>query len=87
MQTLQVLKDFILKYHMLQGRKVKYVPGWDCHGLPIELKVISPSPHNTRNLISTYNCAQLILHLHSKREFIICALMMVQSRRADICGY
>lgn len=25
---------------MLQGRKVKYVPGWDCHGLPIELKVL-----------------------------------------------
>ena len=38
---MQVLKDFILKYHMLQGRKVKYVPGWDCHGLPIELKVSS----------------------------------------------
>lgn len=47
MRTLQVLKDFILKYHMLQGRKVKYVPGWDCHGLPIELKVCPPSPHNT----------------------------------------
>jgi isoleucyl-tRNA synthetase len=23
---------------LLQGRKVYYVPGWDCHGLPIELK-------------------------------------------------
>jgi isoleucyl-tRNA synthetase len=22
----------------MQGRKVHYVPGWDCHGLPIELK-------------------------------------------------
>jgi isoleucyl-tRNA synthetase len=22
------------------GKKVKYVPGWDCHGLPIELKVL-----------------------------------------------
>lgn len=28
------------RYKMLQGRKVKYVPGWDCHGLPIELKVL-----------------------------------------------
>jgi len=34
----QVLKDIIMKYQMLQGRRVKYVPGWDCHGLPIELK-------------------------------------------------
>lgn len=24
---------------LLQGRKAKFVPGWDCHGLPIELKV------------------------------------------------
>lgn len=35
----QILKDFINRYQMLKGRKVSYVPGWDCHGLPIELKV------------------------------------------------
>ncbi|MDB9316045.1 isoleucine--tRNA ligase [Spirulina sp. CS-785/01] len=36
----KILKDIINKYQLLQGRKVRYVPGWDCHGLPIELKVI-----------------------------------------------
>jgi isoleucyl-tRNA synthetase len=36
----KILKDIINKYQMLQGRKVRYVPGWDCHGLPIELKVL-----------------------------------------------
>lgn len=36
----KVLKDFINKYQLLKGRKVRYVPGWDCHGLPIELKVL-----------------------------------------------
>ncbi len=36
----KVLKDIINKYNLLQGRKVHYVPGWDCHGLPIELKVL-----------------------------------------------
>lgn len=35
----QILKDIIVKYQLLAGRKAKYVPGWDCHGLPIELKV------------------------------------------------
>ncbi|CAM9995406.1 unnamed protein product, partial [Scytosiphon promiscuus] len=35
----KILKDFINRYQMLKGRKVSYVPGWDCHGLPIELKV------------------------------------------------
>jgi isoleucyl-tRNA synthetase len=36
----KILKDTINRYQFLQGRKVRYVPGWDCHGLPIELKVL-----------------------------------------------
>ena len=36
----KTLKDIINKYQLLQGRKVRYIPGWDCHGLPIELKVL-----------------------------------------------
>eukprot|EP01036_Dinobryon_divergens_P030377 gene30377-39614_t len=36
----KILKDFINKYQTLKGKKVRYVPGWDCHGLPIELKVL-----------------------------------------------
>jgi isoleucyl-tRNA synthetase len=36
----KILKDFVNKYQILNGRKVKYLPGWDCHGLPIELKVL-----------------------------------------------
>ncbi len=36
----KVLKDIINKYKTLRGYKVHFVPGWDCHGLPIELKVL-----------------------------------------------
>jgi isoleucyl-tRNA synthetase len=36
----KVLKDILNKYKFLRGYKAPYVPGWDCHGLPIELKVI-----------------------------------------------
>lgn len=35
----KILKDIINKYQTVRGRAVDYVPGWDCHGLPIELKV------------------------------------------------
>ena len=35
----KILKDIIIKYQTLQGRSAPYVPGWDCHGLPIEFKV------------------------------------------------
>ena len=34
------LKDFIVKYKSMRGYYVPYVPGWDTHGLPIELKVL-----------------------------------------------
>ncbi|MCW8975378.1 MAG: isoleucine--tRNA ligase [Sedimenticola sp.] len=35
----KVLKDIIVKSHTLDGFDAPYVPGWDCHGLPIELMV------------------------------------------------
>lgn len=33
----KVLKDIVNRYNIVRGRRVHYVPGWDCHGLPIEL--------------------------------------------------
>ena len=35
----KVLKDIIVKYKSLRGFDAPYLPGWDCHGLPIEFKV------------------------------------------------
>ncbi len=47
----KTLKDIINRYQLLKGRKVRYVPGWDCHGLPIELKVIQDmKPEERKNL-------------------------------------
>jgi isoleucyl-tRNA synthetase len=37
--TNKILKDIIVKYKTLRGFSAPYVPGWDCHGLPIEFKV------------------------------------------------
>ena len=36
----KILKSIIVQYQLLRGRRARYVPGWDCHGLPIELKVL-----------------------------------------------
>jgi isoleucyl-tRNA synthetase len=33
------LKDFVVKYKNMSGFSAAFIPGWDCHGLPIELKV------------------------------------------------
>jgi len=35
----KILKDIIVKYKTLRGFSAPYLPGWDCHGLPIEFKV------------------------------------------------
>src|SRR5512139_3630004 len=35
----KILKDIVIKSRNLDGMDVPYVPGWDCHGLPIELQV------------------------------------------------
>jgi isoleucyl-tRNA synthetase len=35
----KILKDIIVKYKTMNGFYAPYVPGWDCHGLPIELQV------------------------------------------------
>jgi isoleucyl-tRNA synthetase len=35
----KILKDIVIKHQTLRGKSAPYVPGWDCHGLPIEFKV------------------------------------------------
>ncbi|MDR1401623.1 MAG: isoleucine--tRNA ligase [Puniceicoccales bacterium] len=37
----KILKDIIIRYKSMRGFRTPYVPGWDCHGLPIEHKVVS----------------------------------------------
>ncbi|CAM6086341.1 unnamed protein product [Calypogeia fissa] len=48
----KILKDFVNRYQLLQGKKVKFVPGWDCHGLPIELKVLQSMDAETRKALT-----------------------------------
>src|SRR5258708_31252155 len=39
----KILKDFVVKSQTMLGYRAPYVPGWDCHGLPIEYKVVKES--------------------------------------------
>ncbi|MEH2193238.1 MAG: isoleucine--tRNA ligase [Nostoc sp.] len=74
----KILKDIINRYQMLQGRKVRYVPGWDCHGLPIELKVL-------QNMKSAERQNLTPLQLRQKaKEF---ALATVDNQRQNFKRY
>lgn len=43
----KILKDMSLRVKMQQGRRVHYRPGWDCHGLPIELKALAAAAESS----------------------------------------
>ncbi|MEH2243891.1 isoleucine--tRNA ligase [Nostoc sp.] len=74
----KILKDIINRYQLLQGRKVRYVPGWDCHGLPIELKVLQNMKSAERQ-----NLTPLQLRLKAK-EF---ALTTIDDQRRNFKRY
>uniref|UniRef100_A0A2K5BYS5 Isoleucine--tRNA ligase, mitochondrial n=1 Tax=Aotus nancymaae TaxID=37293 RepID=A0A2K5BYS5_AOTNA len=46
----KILKDIANRFHMMTGSKIHFVPGWDCHGLPIEVKVLSELGGEAQNL-------------------------------------
>ena len=49
----KVLKDFVVKYKTMQGFDAPYVPGWDCHGLPIESKVMTELGDKAKEMSKT----------------------------------
>jgi isoleucyl-tRNA synthetase len=46
----KTLKDVILKFRTMQGYQTPYVPGWDCHGLPIEHKIAEEIKKEGKNI-------------------------------------
>ena len=45
----KILKDIITRFHQMNGKDSVYVPGWDCHGLPIEWKIEEEYKKNKKN--------------------------------------
>ncbi|MDR4509357.1 MAG: isoleucine--tRNA ligase [Candidatus Brocadiaceae bacterium] len=46
----KILKDFIIRFYTMKGFNAPYVPGWDCHGLPIEHRVMQELGDEVKNL-------------------------------------
>jgi len=74
----KILKDIINKFYLLNGRKVRYVPGWDCHGLPIELKVLQAMKSEERQQLTPLKLRQ------KAKEF---ALKTVDEQRESFKRY
>lgn len=57
----RILKDFIVKSKSLSGYKVPFIPGWDCHGLPIEIKVekeLNQQSHQMDKILFITKCRE-----------------------------
>ncbi len=74
----KTLKDIVNKYKLLRGHRVKYVPGWDCHGLPIELKVLQQLSQQERQNLTPITLRQ------QARDY---ALVQVDQQRESFKRY
>ncbi|KAI0809871.1 tRNA synthetases class I-domain-containing protein [Xylaria sp. FL0064] len=71
----KILKDMVLRTKVQQGKRVDYVPGWDCHGLPIELKALEnakkmkPTPLEIRKSARNLASNTVVKQMKSFRSF------------------
>jgi isoleucyl-tRNA synthetase len=54
----KILKDIINKHALLNGKRARFIPGWDCHGLPIELKVLQALGSSERQALTPISLRQ-----------------------------
>jgi isoleucyl-tRNA synthetase len=74
----KILKDIINRYQLFKGSKICYIPGWDCHGLPIELKVLQNMKQGERQNLTPLQLRQ------KAKEF---ALKTVDEQRESFKRY
>ncbi|KAF2089144.1 isoleucyl-tRNA synthetase [Saccharata proteae CBS 121410] len=62
----KVLKDVICRFQVSQGKRVQYIPGWDCHGLPIEMKALQSRTASEREALGAAKTRQIARELATK---------------------
>ncbi|XP_037272237.2 isoleucyl-tRNA synthetase, mitochondrial [Rhipicephalus microplus] len=74
----KILKDITIRYRSLKGDRVHFVPGWDCHGLPIETKALTTaesqgSPTDVRSKARSFAAATIQKQMNSFRHWGVMA--------------
>lgn len=62
----KIIKDIINKYKLLLGYNIDYIPGWDCHGLPIELQIKNELKNNNKDMTKEDVLATCIKYVHTQ---------------------
>lgn len=79
----KILKDFLVKYKSLKGFYAPYVPGWDNHGMPIELEVIKTHPEYKRLLSDASEMGEPLLKQNLRRDCRNFAKRWVEIQREE----
>ncbi|KAI8352635.1 Isoleucyl-tRNA synthetase [Mortierella sp. GBAus27b] len=74
----KMVKDFVNRHRVMKGFKVDYRPGWDCHGLPIELKALAELKVSDRSSLSP---TQIRAVAHSTAQ------STVDAQRSEFAAY
>jgi len=69
----KLLKDFICKWEFFSGKQVDFQPGWDCHGLPIEMKVRDGAGDDLHARCREYAVEQIKLQMAGFKELGVVA--------------
>jgi len=80
----KVLKDVIIKHKNMAGFYAPYIPGWDCHGLPIELGVEKQLIEQKRDKANVPVTELRDLCRHYARKYI--GIQMEQFQRLEVFG-
>ncbi|RHY96883.1 hypothetical protein DYB35_006478 [Aphanomyces astaci] len=87
----RVLKDIINRYKLQRGYHVHYVPGWDCHGLPIEIKALEKLKLPRDKVRTLYSSSHHTLHetcqldpIDIRKHSRALALDAVESQKKDL---
>ncbi|QPG75470.1 hypothetical protein FOA43_002825 [Brettanomyces nanus] len=67
----KVLKDIICRFELIRGKKIYYKPGWDCHGLPIELKTLEKLGKERRTKLKRMKKQLKMLEPKSKEHALL----------------
>lgn len=77
----KVIKDIVVKSKAMAGFRVPFVPGWDCHGMPIEHQVIK----ELRNRASTMSQLEIRRHCRAYAEKFV-EIQRQEFRRLGVLG-
>ncbi|XP_075530712.1 isoleucyl-tRNA synthetase, mitochondrial [Dermacentor variabilis] len=85
----KILKDITIRYHSLRGDRVHFVPGWDCHGLPIETKALTAAeshgtPTDVRSKAHSFASATIQKQMNSFKHWGVMANWKKPYRTFDV---